>query len=68
MLTNSSLLKEWKRKEKKRNSEVIGEEGDENDDVKQKKWLWIGKAKQESRKWEIKENEIGKGFGNWLLK
>ena len=40
-----------------------------------KKWLWIGKAKQESIKWEIKENEIRrgfgkmiKGFGNWFLK
>ena len=39
-------------------------EGDEIDDVKtNKKWLWIGKGKQESRKWEIKENEIGRSFG-----
>ena len=35
----------------------------------------IGRRKQESRKWEIKENEIRRGFGkmikefgNWFLK
>ena len=39
------------------------------------KWLWIGEAKQESRKWEIKEIEIRRGFGkmikefeNWFFK
>ena len=48
---------------------MIGGEGYENVDMKtNKKWLWIGKAKQESRKWEIKENEIKIGFENWLLK
>ena len=55
---------------------MICGEGVENDDVKtNKKWLWIGKAKQESRKWEIKENEIRrdfekmmKEFGNRFLK
>ena len=56
-----------KRKEKKFRSDKC--EGDENDNVKTNmKWLWIGKAKQENRKWEIKENEIRKDFGNWLLK
>ena len=50
---------------RERNIEVIGE----NVDMKtNKKWLWIGKAKQESRIWEIKENEIRKGFENWLFK
>ena len=45
-----------KKKIKKKNPEVIDGEGDENDNMKtNKKWLWIGKAKQESRKWEIKE-------------
>ena len=57
-------------------SESFKREDYENIDVKtNKKWLWIGKAKQESRKWGIKANEIRRGFrkiikesGNWLLK
>ena len=36
-------------KEKEKNSEVIGEEGDEIGDEKTNdKWLWIGKTKQEN--------------------
>ena len=28
--------------------------------------MWIGKAKQKSRKWERKENEIRRGFGKMI--
>ena len=57
MLSSSSLLKKEKNK-KKRKLEVIGGEGDENDDVKNfKKWLWIDKGRQENRN-EVKSEVI----------
>ena len=41
VVNKSSLLKNEKKKEKKRNPEVIDGEGDENGDVKIKeKWFW----------------------------
>ena len=41
-------------RKKEKNSEVIGGEGDEIREVKtNKKWLWIGKTKQENRESEV---------------
>ena len=64
-VNNFFFIKEWGKK-KKRNPEVISEESDKTLMVKQKRSdCGIGGRKQESRKWEIKENEIRSGFEKW---
>ena len=63
MLKNEKKNKEKKTRSDRRRREVIGEGDDEMMMWKQKiSGYGISGRKQESKKWEIKENETRRGF------